>query len=88
MIASLAGLPDEWSGEAGEAPEWVTFAFALACEIVGIRNEPTTRTLASLYAAASAGSIADTSGFSQKAQIPAPPTSNTAAMMNGACHDP
>src|ERR1700754_672548 len=33
-------------------------------------------------------SIADTSGFSQKAQTPAPKTSNTAAMMNGACHDP
>jgi hypothetical protein len=33
-------------------------------------------------------SIADTSGFSQKAQTAAPKTSNTAAMMNGACHDP
>jgi hypothetical protein len=33
-------------------------------------------------------SIADTSGFSQKAQTPAPKTSSTAAMMNGACHEP
>jgi hypothetical protein len=33
-------------------------------------------------------SIADTSGFNQKAQTAAPKTSKTAAMMNGACHDP
>lgn len=33
-------------------------------------------------------SIADTSGFTQRTHTAAPKTSNTAAMMNGACHDP
>ena len=41
-----------------------------------------------IAAGASILSTTDTSGSSQKAQMPDPMTSKLAATMNGACHDP